>query len=66
MIGRNHHANDSLLLADSYESLQRIVNLVAKRSASYGLRMNIIKTKVIVFSKELEKITFEINNKKVE
>lgn len=37
-------AGDSLMLADSHEALQRIVNLVTEHNEMYDLGMNVTKT----------------------
>ena len=53
--GRNinnlRHADDTVLLAETEEDLQKIVDQVKRESESFGLLMNAKKTKTMVFSK---------------
>ena len=53
--GRNinnlRYADDTVLLAETEEDLQKIVDQVKRESESFGLLMNAKKTKTMVFSK---------------
>ena len=53
--GRNinnlRYADDTVLLAETEEDLQNIVDQVKRESESFGLLMNAKKTKTMVFSK---------------
>ena len=53
--GRNinslRYADDTVLLAETEEDLQKIVHQVKRESESFGLLMNAKKTKTMVFSK---------------
>ena len=53
--GRNindlRYADDTVLLAETEENLQKIVDHVKRESESCGLLMNAKKTKTMVFSK---------------
>ena len=53
--GRNinnlRHADDTVLLAETEEDLQKTVDQVKRESESFGLLMNAKKTKSMVFSK---------------
>ena len=53
--GRNinnlRYADDTALIADSREKLQDLVNILVRESESKGLRVNALKTQVLVVSK---------------
>lgn len=46
------YADDTVLIADSQSSLQRLVDVVADESLRIGLRLNISKTKFMVVSRD--------------
>jgi len=70
--GRNinnlRYADDTVLLAESEDDLQKIVNIVNEESKKFGLLMNAKKTKTMVFSKltEIPKVDINIEGRKVE
>uniref|UniRef100_A0A8D8T8A4 Craniofacial development protein 2 n=1 Tax=Cacopsylla melanoneura TaxID=428564 RepID=A0A8D8T8A4_9HEMI len=45
------YADDTLVFADSIQSLQKLMNKITEVSSSYGLDINASKTKVMVISK---------------
>ena len=45
------YADDSVLIADSAENLQSLLNTVVATSAEYGLAINTAKTKCMVINK---------------
>ena len=45
------YADDTVLIADSAENLQSLLNTVVARRAEYGLTINTAKTKCMVISK---------------
>ena len=51
LINNIRYADDTVLLADSLEGLQELVNRVTHASKQYGLELNIKKTKYMVISK---------------
>ena len=50
-INNLRYADDTVLLAETEEDLQKIVDQVKRESESFGLLMNAKKTKTMVFSK---------------
>ena len=50
-INNARYADDTVLIADSAENLQSLLNTVVARSAEYGLTINTAKTKCMVISK---------------
>jgi hypothetical protein len=46
------YADDKVLLAETPQQLQRMVNCLVTESAKYGMRVNTTKTKVMCISKE--------------
>ena len=67
-INNLRYADDTALLAESEEQLQRMVNEVNSKSEDYGLRMNVKKTKVMVVRRSQEETICNIfiNGKKLE
>lgn len=51
LVNNIRYADDTVLIADSLEGLQELVNRVAHASEQYGLELNIKKTKYMVISK---------------
>ena len=61
------YGDDTVLLAESEEELQFLVDEVGKKSGVKGLRMNVKKTKTMVVTRGDEvKISFKINGKILE
>ena len=46
------YADDAVLMADSIKKLKRMLNKLNSKCKSYGMSMNVKKTKVMVMSKE--------------
>ena len=67
-INNLRYADDTVLLAESEEKLQDIVNTVKTESEKFGLHMNIRKTKSMLFSKqkEIPPISIVVNGQTVE
>ena len=63
--GRNlnniRYADDTVLIADSEDKLQRLVQTLVQASGERGLKLKISKTKVMVISKGDEEIRTNIN-----
>ena len=59
-------ADDTIILASSLPTLQRIMDLIVEHSEQYDFHMNVSKTKVIVFSKKPKRVTLRIHNSTVE
>ena len=55
-VNRNHirHADDTVIIADTAEKLQALVEVVKRESEKMGLRINTKKTEVVVASKNPE------------
>ena len=49
------YADDTALLAESEEELQKVVDQVKKNSEKMGLKMNVKKTKTMLVSRDHEK-----------
>ncbi len=62
------YADNTALLAENEEQLQRIVDEVKTRSESMGLMMNITKTKVMLVhrSKETKELKINVDGKQIE
>ena len=45
------YADDTILVADSKDKLQKIVNNVKEQSENFGLHMNVSKTKAMMVNK---------------
>jgi Reverse transcriptase (RNA-dependent DNA polymerase) len=61
------YADDTVVFADSLQSLQDMMNRVTKKSEEYGLRLNTAKTKYMVISKEvIPPGRLTVNNKQIE
>ena len=54
------YADDTALIADNKDNLQKIVNKVKEVSSRGGLEMNVKKTKTMVTSRKPENKTIEI------
>ena len=61
-------ADDTVIIADSQEKLQHILDTINQKSEELGLRINISKTKCMVVSKKNEKprCNLVINNEPIE
>ena len=62
-------ADDTLLLAETEEELQELVEQVEKNSLEYGLEMNVKKTKTMVIRRNVQeerKIKIMVNGKELE
>ena len=63
--GRNlnniRYADDTVLIADSEDKLQRLVQGLMQASGEHGLKLNTSKTKVMVISKGDEDVRTHIN-----
>ena len=62
------YADDTTLVADSYEKLQNLIDALDRASQEKGLNINMKKTKVMVVTKEKQspKIDMKINNHSIE
>jgi NADPH:quinone reductase-like Zn-dependent oxidoreductase len=60
-INNLRYADDIVLVATSKEALQQLMDRVNETSKKYGLEMNIKKTKVMVVSRNREKIVITCN-----
>ena len=61
------YADDTVLIADSPENLQSLLNTVVARSAEYGLTVNTAKTKCIIINKSGdEKCNLTMENNTIE
>jgi hypothetical protein len=54
------YADDTILLAESEQELQELVDEVYYKSNQYGLDMNIQKTKTMIIGKTLDKPAIKI------
>lgn len=52
IVNNLRYADDTILLANTLEDLQQLLNCVADRSRAMGLKLNISKTKWLVVSKQ--------------
>ena len=62
-------ADDTLLMAESEEELQRIVDAVREASLERGLRMNVKKTKTMVIRRNINeecKVSIKVEGKELE
>lgn len=66
IINNIRFADDTVILASSMENLQNLMNLVVTHSANYGLQMNIVKTKLVVFSKMPRQACLLINGDQIQ
>lgn len=71
--GRNitnlRFADDTLLMAESEEELQKIVDEVREESLEHGLRMNVKKTKTMVIRRNIKeecKVSIKVEGKELE
>ena len=53
-INNLRYADDTVLIAESEEELQKLVNEVKERSLKYGLKMNTKKTKTMVIRRNVD------------
>ena len=62
------YADDTVLIAETEQDLQAIVDIVKTESEKFGLLMNVKKTKTMLFSKKKDncKISIEIDGKIIE
>lgn len=70
-INNIRYADDTVLIAENEDDLKRILKIVNETSIRYGLRINPIKTKTIVVSrdnttKQVKPVTLTINGQNVE
>ena len=54
-VNNPRYADDTTLLAESEEELQKVVDQVKKNSEKMGLKMNVKKTKTMLVSRDHEK-----------
>ena len=68
IINNIRYADDTVLLAESENDLQTLVDIIKTKSENYGLLMNVKKTKTMVFSKKetVPSVNITINNNMVE
>ena len=62
-------ADDTLLIAESEEELQKLVTQVEENSKEYGLEMNVKKTKTMVIRRDVKEecnIKIKVNGKTLE
>ena len=50
------YADDTVIVAESEEQLQRLINVVVAKSEAKGLHLNSAKSFSIVFSKSITKL----------
>jgi hypothetical protein len=62
------YADDTILLAESREDLQLLLNTFSEYCLEWKLKINVNKTKALIFSKERIENTlkFYINNEEIE
>ncbi len=63
------YADDTVLFANSAEDLQNSINCLVEYSAMWKLKINVDKTKIIIFSKNgrhSKNLTFSCNGNPVE
>ena len=67
-INNLRYADDTALLANNPEKLQKVVTKVKEESGKAGLDMNVKKTKAMVLSKESngKKVNIKVNNEILE
>ena len=63
LINNLRFADDIVLIAESENDLQTLVNAAQQVSSSFGLKINIAKTEVQVISKRSQEINININGK---
>ena len=54
------YADDTALIADSEEKLQRLLNVITKESERLGLKLNCDKTYVMVASKKAQALVCSV------
>ena len=60
------YADDIVLLSKSSEGLQNALHALHKYTTSWGLKVNLTKTKIIVFNKATVNISFKYGKKEIE
>jgi len=67
-INNLRYADDTVLIADSAEGLQELIDRVAEACDIYGMRLNCKKTKILIVSKnnEAQYHQFRANNESLE
>ena len=60
------YADDTVLIAESPEDLQAIMDAVVRHSNNNGLSLNVTKTKVLVFSKQRKPVDVVVNGSRLE
>lgn len=61
------YADDTMVMADSLEGLQRLMNRITQYSQQYGLNINVQKTKLMIISKKsIKGAHLYINNNRIE
>ena len=53
IVNNLRHANDTVIVAESEEQLQRLINVVVAKSEEKGLHLNSAKSFSMVFSKSI-------------
>jgi hypothetical protein len=59
-------ADDIVIIAETQDELQTLVNRVQEASSNFGLKINISKTQVQVISKQKQTLTISIDTQKLE
>ena len=65
-INNPRSADDTVLMAETQDDLQKIVDAVVEISDGYGLRMNVKKTKVMLIKRGTEKNCVKINGEELD
>ena len=65
-INNIRYADDTVLLADSAEGLQRVLDNVVKACNEYGLKLNCKKTKIMIISKNTINAQFTVDDTPLE
>ena len=60
------YADDTVLLAETEQDLERLLHEVNRSGEEFGLKLNVGKTKAMVISKTAETCTIKINDKQIE
>ena len=66
LLSNIRYADDTVVIANNPQNLQRAMNLIVEHSQRFGLCVNVNKTKSMVFSKQAVEAVIRINNQPVE
>lgn len=66
MINNIRYADDTVLIASSAQELQNIINSVVSHSETFGLHLNVSKTKIVVFSKTPISVHLHVKGQAIE